>query len=353
MSIDKQEDLSFIIGMPCNIEGVYYEGRFKVTQFQTNLHSAVRAPEVGSKFYWNYFKVELKVPAYAGQILIPQYDPLVSYFSSLTSLVFGKKVKLIGITSQGRVEYLPVFDDVYEFHNVNAPINSSKPRVDFLVAMNIESFSIVDDFFDAILNSAKKKEIENYFRFLTMYSQALVVFESMPEVSFLSLICCSELFKQISRTGSDKSAERLVEDGEAILQNMREMNCDEDYIRKVQNRFSSISAALNEKIMSYLDDDFFTRTESLERQKRLTPENASEAIKRAYGLRSKYVHAGSDSGLGLMSSVAGGVVEVWGDLIRNGKEDKSVSASLSLVGLERVVRYCLLKRSKESFNLSV
>lgn len=351
MEVGKADKLSFIIGMPCSIEKYFYKGGIEVIQLQTSLHSAVRTPEQSSSFYWNYFKVDIGVPVYTGGLMIPNYEPLVKYFASAISLVFGKKVKLVGITSQGAMEYLPVFDEIYEFYNRDAPVNSSSPRVDFPVDLNIASFSIVDKFLSSILRMDNDKEIDNYGRYLNMYSQSLSVFESMPDVSFLSLICCSELFNHISKGEGDKERKKLIDGAQSILDNMREKGCERRHIDRVAEKFSPTSKALNEKIVSYLDSQFFERSESLDQDKRLTSENAPEAIKRAYGLRSKYVHSGSESGLGTMSSVSGGVVEVWGDLNRSGKIDKNLSKSLSLVGLERVVRFCMLKHANDKFNL--
>ncbi|MDM5460196.1 MULTISPECIES: hypothetical protein [Bacillus cereus group] len=97
-------------------------------------------------------------------------------------------------------------------------------------------------------------------------------------------------------------------------------------------------------LIEELNDSFFEYTETRNPIGRLNKENIEKNIKSAYDLRSHYVHNGLEFGeyikplKGMYNEIAIGAVESP----VNGAE-KALSNTLSFLGLERIIRYTLLR----------
>jgi hypothetical protein len=93
-----------------------------------------------------------------------------------------------------------------------------------------------------------------------------------------------------------------------------------------------------------LSEAFFSNHESKENQWALKPNDIQQRIKSAYDLRSRYVHTGIPFG-GWVGPVTQYVEEVQlGEPVIDDKEfQKIIKLSPTLVGLERIMRFCLLR----------
>lgn len=100
-----------------------------------------------------------------------------------------------------------------------------------------------------------------------------------------------------------------------------------------------------------VDDPFFTRKEARKEYSVLTAAGFSKAMLCAYDLRSKYVHTGQPFG-GWVKPIGQMVEEVQTGkpVVDSADLAKTLANAPTLVGLERVLRYALLRfASKHGF----
>jgi hypothetical protein len=108
-------------------------------------------------------------------------------------------------------------------------------------------------------------------------------------------------------------------------------------LRGVKRRFV-------EAIIGFVDPGFFERSEAHEFGK-FTEDEFRKSVSAAYDLRSRYVHTGQAFGQWVASRVGGENNEM--QIGRPVVDDRTLARILQFaptyVGLERVIRYCLLR----------
>jgi hypothetical protein len=120
-----------------------------------------------------------------------------------------------------------------------------------------------------------------------------------------------------------------------------------DRMRQIKRRFRLT-------VEDLIDERFFRATEQEPQWRRLTADNLSDRISAAYDIRSRYVHTGISFGDWVYPQMGHRVSDKghkpgWME-IHLGKpilEDKRLAdllgAAPTYVGLERVIRYCLIR----------
>jgi hypothetical protein len=119
--------------------------------------------------------------------------------------------------------------------------------------------------------------------------------------------------------------------------------------RHFRGKLLSIKRRFVRTITDLVDDKFFTRSESSEQYGRFKPESFVKTVTAAYDLRSQYVHTGVPFGAWIERSV-GGVnceVQVGRPVVADKTYGKTLANAPTFVGLERLVRYCLLRSAEQ------
>jgi hypothetical protein len=115
--------------------------------------------------------------------------------------------------------------------------------------------------------------------------------------------------------------------------------------RHIAGQLLLIKRRFVQTITRFVDHSFFDRSESRDHFGRLSSESFEKTVGAAYDLRSKYVHTGVPFGRWVSLRVAGSNTEM--QVGRPVVSDKDLGDILAraptLVGLERILRYCLLR----------
>jgi hypothetical protein len=157
--------------------------------------------------------------------------------------------------------------------------------------------------------------------------------ERDPEVAYLHLITAGEILANAHRP---ESSDELDEEVRAILDQVRQHVPDGEKAAKVlTSRMRQIKRRFRSTVENLIDDEFFGLTHNSVPW-RFKKENFSKHVSGAYDIRSRYVHSGH---------AFGGWIAPRGDCseeVRHGISE-DVKAAPTYVGLERVIRYCLVR----------
>lgn len=271
-------------------------------------------------------------------IIYPDYTYYSDVICMCISVLYGKAFYNHGFIEEngifrkpdmGEPQIIDFFNDAY----------SSKVRKDLEIPLDFELFKKIEPIFR--VNNDNLTAFINGARF---YWRALRNLEKEPEMAFIDLVSCGEALA----SKSEYSMERLIEHDEGLCQIMRlleEKLHDEKDQKKVfgfmKKRFRQIKRKYVLTIMDSLNDYFYSNTECVTDGNvgKIMKKNIEENLKKTYDLRSKYIHEGEFLGNSLQQLTS------WKnevEIIATINQDKLLKDTLTLHGLERVMRYCLL-----------
>ena len=270
---------------------------------------------------------------------LPDYSPTGDIIAAYLSVLFGKRFDSHGLIEGTGHYHTPEFSQFGTLVNSSLPQNSHRSRPDFGIPLNLSEAarlapllwgdSLPIDFVHAFQGSAK------------FYSQALRNFENDPEVAYLHLISAGEILSNFHDFDKhdllDVTTKRYLSDIRKSLDN------GDKVASHIESRLLLVKRRFVETIVGLVDESFFEKSEAEEGFGGFQVESFRKSIAAAYNLRSKYVHTGAPFGRWVSLQMGGRNQEVQvGKPVVNDKElSKILEHAPTLVGLERVVRYCL------------
>jgi hypothetical protein len=131
-----------------------------------------------------------------------------------------------------------------------------------------------------------------------------------------------------------------------LLQSIRtEHPNGEALAKQITGKLLVIKKRFVHTIVGLVDESFFNRSESTQPYGRFTQDSFDRTVGAAYDLRSKYVHTGDPFGPWISMRISGADVEVpiAQPVMANKELAKVLAKAPTLIGLERIIRYCLLR----------
>jgi hypothetical protein len=178
------------------------------------------------------------------------------------------------------------------------------------------------------------------------YLQALQNAEHDPEVAYLHLITTGEIlsnFREYEKDDllDDQSKQALTKIREGLPEGMEVANFISGKLLQVKRRFV-------ETIVRLVDEDFFERSEAREPLAGFKADSFRDSISAAYDLRSRYVHTGIPFGRWVSLNPGGmnSEVQIGKPVVEDKEQGKILAKAPTYIGLERVMRYCLLQFAK-------
>lgn len=277
-------------------------------------------------------------------IRIPNYLPYCASVCAYLAVLFGKRFDTHGLVESNGFFHVPELSQFGSICDHHLPHNSHAPRIDFPVPLNLIELRRIDRLLhDAALDTKFVRTFQGATKF---YLQAVQSAEHDPEISYLHLITAGEILSNFHEYGKDELLDEQMKD---ILSTIRNGLADG---RKIANivaaRLLLVKRRFVETIVSLVDREFFQRSEASESFGGFKANTFSACISSAYDLRSRYVHTGIPFGNWISLSTGGMNNET--QIGRPVVDDKELGAILAeaptYIGLERVMRYCLLQFAK-------
>jgi len=325
--------------------GAFESNRFLLTQaFSQSLENKNLSDTIAENpFSRNYYLVaikKLKKDEMTEYISPYFYGEL---FCIYISILYGKRFDYHGLLEESGVFYTPnplILNPIKYYY---LGINNHKPRNDLNIELNLSHFKKIEKLF----NKRREKEINIIETAGKFYNKAIKIYEEEPEIAFLDLVTSGEILSNYY----EYSDEELHDvDLKKIFIQINEKFGKKNKINNIiKARLFQIKRKYFLTIKKLLNDNFFQKTDSSVEYGRLKKDDIDKRIKASYDLRSKYVHNGTKFGHFLYPRSINEINEIQFGVpvikpVRKNRElIKSLTDSPTIIGLERIIRYCLLK----------
>lgn len=332
----------FLISASCHLGGRLDTPNFLIADAMPGLanratHQRLRSAENARTVFTLVFRTN---PEDQGGIIIPQYDWVAEQVCGYLSLFYGKRFDNHGAIENSGLFGLPDLRALDLYCDPRLPQNGNVPRNDFGHPLELERFEAMLPLLFGQL--ARDTRIAPFRAAVKFYQQALWAAEHDLEIAYLHLISAGEIL-----TASLELDEGSLIDAEtrALLQRIEaEMDDGAKMSRIVRSKVRGIKRRFVLGLESLLDRAFFEQSPASHGFARLDAKGIAKRLGAAYDLRSRYVHTGQSFG---------GVVGPRGmdrEEVQTGKpvhEDREFGRLLACaptyIGLERILRYCLLR----------
>jgi hypothetical protein len=268
------------------------------------------------------------------------YTPVGELICSYLCVLFGKRFDCHGIVEGFGEFHVPNLSAYYQLLSPDLPQNSIYPRSNLQIPLDLSEIHRIDGLF----NANQDKFLQTFTAAAKFYWNALKNFEDDPEIAFLHLVTAGEILSNfnypspISREELiDENTKKLLAEIENISENGKRI------VSGLKSRFFQIKKGFTRTICNLINNEFFTTTDGIQNVPWLhfKQDDFEKRIGAAYDLRSYYVHSGNQFGQIISKSVS----DLQIGKINSGDTnlDKIINLSPTYFGLERVIRYCLLR----------
>ena len=280
----------------------------------------------------------------AAGVVIPSYEPFATAICCCLSVLYGKR-----FDNHGPIETTGFFriPDLSAFGNFCSPLlpqNTHAPRADFPISLNLVEFKRVEPLLKENTNPADQKHTQSFLLASQFYLRALRNAEQDVEIAYLHLITAAEILSNAHDYLHNELCNSDLKDTFAIIE--AEMHNGTDVITFLRGRLRQIKRRVLLTICGYMDDEFFAGTECREQFGRLRRDTFEKAVSAAYDIRSRHLHTGTHFGNWIAPQKGwNNEMHIGRPVLDDAHWAKILAAAPTYVGLERIVRYCLLKFS--------
>ena len=273
-------------------------------------------------------------------MVIPNYTPTGESICAYLSVLFGKRFDCHGLVEGTGFYQIPDLTAYTRICDPKLPFNSHEPRNCFPIPLEISQVSLIEKilFADSEIDQELLRKLEAICKF---YMRALQNAEYNPEVAYLHLITAGEMLSSFFQYSKEEMFdEQTLEDLDTIRS---EIEDGSKIVNRILNRFTNVKKAFVKSLCSLLDDSFYVIAKSEKKFAPFVPENIEENIGAAYNLRSKYVHTGMSFGRWVGTSRDHSDLQFGKPVVSDSEFTKILKKAPKFVGLERLMRYCILK----------
>ena len=276
--------------------------------------------------------------------MIPNYEGVGERICALLSLLYGKRFDSHGVVQSHGEFMLPHLDQFNSVCISELPQNNHIPRSDIAVPLDLRQIAKLAPILTGqVSDPAKVTALISAAKF---YQQALQNGESDAEVAYLHLITAGEILANTHRPGS---AEDLDESITVILDDIRRSLPDGERVAQIlANRLRQIKRRFRLTVEELVDEHFFGAAKDGHDWTKFKKTDFSKRVAAAYDIRSRYVHTGDSFG-GWIAPRRNDLAEVrhGKPVINDAEFSKVLQLAPTYIGLERVIRYCLIRFAEQ------
>lgn len=272
--------------------------------------------------------------------MLPSYAWVGDVICIYLSILYGKRFDSHGLIEGAGMFQVPdysLFQSLVEFR---LPQNSHGPRRDITIPLNLVEIAKIEPLLRPGLNERFMTFLQTAGRF---YLKALQDFEERPDVAYLNLITAGEVLSNYYSYDKD---ELLDEQAKNILHQIAISSDNGPEIAKqIKGRLFQVKRRFLRTIENLLTDPFFAESEAEQGFLRLKKKDIQDRLSAAYDLRSQHVHSGLPFGKWVSRMLDGDACEVQIGIpvVGNKSFEKVLAKAPTYFGLERIIRYCLLR----------
>ena len=240
---------------------------------------------------------------------LPDYSPEGEHITAYLSVLFGKRFDCHGLIEGSGFYRIPDLSSYDIPSDPRLPFNSHTPRSCFTVPLNLTAISTIDPVI--VGTSSDPPDLSRLNAACDFYMQALQNAERNREVAYLHLITAGEILS--------------------------------GYFR--HSRIRGVKRKLVQALCSLLDDHFYTEQDSNPMNIGFGPNTIEDNVGAAHDLRSFYVHTGVPFGWWVEPHdvIRRGDLSYGDPVVEDDQLRRVLGLAPTLLGLERLVRYCILR----------
>lgn len=278
------------------------------------------------------------------EFVVPNYESVGHSVAAVLSVLFGKCFENHGPLEMSGSFGVPDLSQFGHPYDRRLPHNTSKPRVDYPVRLDISELRRA-----VPLLLGEHHDDKGRLAFLAaarFYQRALQAVEDDPEVAYLHLITAGEIIANHKPFVENEHVDKATRSALARIE--REMQGGDALASMLRGKLRSVKRRFVTAIVSYLEPTFFDRSESSERFTRLTADDIEKRLGAAYDLRSKSVHTGRPFGSWIKPQHHNAEVQHGEPVVPGDRElERILYKAPTFVGLERLLRFALIGFAQE------
>ncbi|MDC0745333.1 HEPN domain-containing protein [Polyangium mundeleinium] len=293
----------------------------------------------------HYYIVAFKAPAeesFAGgrRTAIPDYTPLLGEIVDLLAVFFGKQFNSCGMIESSGLYHIPHLSMSLTGYYDHYPYNDL-PRPDLEIDLNLSRCGgILGLLTDAAPSSRLSTLAGTAAKF---YARALRTYEHDHGAAFVDLMMAGEIISKYQELPQDEIYDDQLK---KLFARLHQAGIGESDVRAIKGRLYQVKRHFVRNLLGLLSPKFFDKTECSGltpiEHVRLRADDIEKRLRSAYDLRSRYVHEGIP--LDYWMRPEGRDELRWGSPITGNKElDKIVGNAPTFYGMERIIRFCLLR----------
>jgi hypothetical protein len=339
----------FLLSSPTHFVGECLSEHFLLTHaWPSSGRRGIFATNPNDPTYRNFFTVafsdEQRKREEGKFRVVPTYEYVADVFCVFLSLLFGKRFDSHGCLQRGEHYGLPMVAPAQAIDLPQWSLFNSKSRKDVGFELNFAEVkhiaSILDSVFKEIVSDEPVGEkTELAFATGKFYWQALHQVSADPEVAFLNLVTAGEVLS----SGFAFTDDELFDDETRNVLNTIKVQAGQDIHDRVKGRMYQVRRKFRLTLSRLLNDDFFSGAESQDKWCILTKEKIESRINAAYDLRSRYLHTGARFGGWIQPTAHLWEVAVGQPVVEPADWKKILSTTPTFIGLERLIRFALLR----------
>lgn len=350
MSIPRPDKYGFtlILSSPAHFIAEFESERFRLTHAWPTFGAGAHAFDPFSRYSRNFFALTFtereRSPQEEQKRMPPAYSFVGDYFCVFLSLYFGKRFENHGfLLDHGH----------YTLPNIQAPrprkqselAFSSNPRKDLNIELSFEQAAVLIPILDRVFEVVDgadtiSDDINTAYTAGRFYQQALQLYEDDAELSFLSLVNAGEVLVSSVIFNEDELKD---EQTDTMLVEIEEKLTSDTATKLKKMLFGQISRRFRVGLAKLLNETFYNGSECTNDFLKLKPESILKHLKAAYAVRSQFLHSGTRFGQWVLSLEGGSEIMVGVPAYGSSDWKKLISNIPTLYGLERVIRFCLLR----------
>ena len=272
--------------------------------------------------------------------LLPDYSFIGDLICIYMSILYGKRFDNHGVIEGTGLFKLPNYSLFQSLIQPRLPQNSHTPRRDIAIPLNLGEIKRIEPLLRPGLDA-------RFITFLqtagSFYLQALQNFEERPDVAYLNLITAGEVLSNYFKYNIE---ELLDDEVKGIIRQIEEASDNGPKLAKqIRGRLYQVKMKFLRTLEDLLTDPFFVESEAEKDFLRLKKKDIKTRLSAAYDLRSQHVHSGIPFGIWISHMTVGeaGEIQAGIPVVDNNKFKKVLAKAPTYFGLERIIRYCLLR----------
>lgn len=272
--------------------------------------------------------------------MLPNYAWVGDVICIYLSILYGKRFDSHGVIEGTGMFRLPDYSLFQSLIQPRLPQNSHAPRRDIVIPLNLVEIGRIEPLLRPGQDARFLTFLQTAGRF---YLQALQNFEERPDVAYLNLITAGEVLSNYYNYDKD---ELLDEHATNILRQISEASDNgPELAKQIKGRLFQVKRKFLRAMEDFLTDPFFAASEAEMDFTRLKKEDIKSRLSAAYDLRSQHVHSGIPFGNWVSRTLVGEAseIQVGIPVVGNKEFEKVLAKAPTYFGLERIIRYCLLR----------